>query len=171
MKIYDVVIVGASTTGCWFAYKMAEQGFSVLVLEKEKAENVSRCYDIFHMGKDEMIQSDLDIPSEDNPIYEFSFDGSPMKSPYGKYGVVMGDATVVGCHKHEYIMMMAERAEKAGAEILYGAPFTDLIFDDRNRVIGAKYKTEDVECLEAGEHNVPIHDQGAFDQHSVGCQN
>lgn len=34
MKKYDVLVVGASTTGCWFAYKMAEQGFNVLVIEK-----------------------------------------------------------------------------------------------------------------------------------------
>lgn len=26
MGKYDIVIVGASTTGCWFAKKMAEQG-------------------------------------------------------------------------------------------------------------------------------------------------
>lgn len=143
MKKYDVVVVGASTTGCWFAYKMAEQGFKVLVLEKEEADNVSRSYDIFHMGKSEMERSDLDIPEKDDPIFEFSFDGSPMKSPYGKYGVVMGNETVVGCHKHDYIMMMAERAKKAGAEILYGAPFTDFIFDDKKRVIGAKYETKD----------------------------
>ena len=34
MKKYDVLVVGASTTGCWFAYKMAEQGFKVLVIER-----------------------------------------------------------------------------------------------------------------------------------------
>lgn len=34
MKTYDVFVVGASTTGCWFAYQMAKQGFKVLVIEK-----------------------------------------------------------------------------------------------------------------------------------------
>ena len=30
MKKYDVLIVGGSSTGCWFAEKMAEKGSKVL---------------------------------------------------------------------------------------------------------------------------------------------
>ena len=52
MNEYDILVVGASTTGCWFAEKMASQGFSVLVIEKEEPENVSRAYDIFHITQD-----------------------------------------------------------------------------------------------------------------------
>ena len=59
MAKYDILIVGASTTGCWFAKKMAEQGAKVLVIEKNSPENVSRDYDIFHMGEGEMEQFDL----------------------------------------------------------------------------------------------------------------
>ena len=55
MKNVDILIVGASTTGCWFAERMAREGFNVLVIEKELPENVSRSYDIFHM-KTEKIQ-------------------------------------------------------------------------------------------------------------------
>ena len=54
MKKYDVFVVGASTTGCWFAYKMAKQGFKVLVIEKNVPDDVSREYDVFHMGKEDM---------------------------------------------------------------------------------------------------------------------
>ena len=50
MKKYDIVIAGASTTGAWFAKKMAAAGHSVLVIVKQNPENVSREYDIFHMG-------------------------------------------------------------------------------------------------------------------------
>lgn len=59
MEKYDVIIAGASTTGSWFARQMAQRGHSVLVLEKELAENVSRDYDIFHMGQSEMQRFDL----------------------------------------------------------------------------------------------------------------
>ncbi len=51
---YDLVIVGASTTGCWFAEKMARKGLKVFVIEKNQAYSVSREYDIFHMGEGEM---------------------------------------------------------------------------------------------------------------------
>ena len=84
MAKYDIIIVGASTTGCWFAEKMAKQGAKVLVIEKESTENVSRDYDIFHMGEGEMERSSLQIPDENNPIREFRFERSNMVSPYAK---------------------------------------------------------------------------------------
>lgn len=144
MKKYDVVIVGASTTGCWFAYKMAEQGFSVLVLEKQKSKDVSREYDVFHMGKADMERFDLDIPEEGNPLREFSFAHSTMMSPYGRYPKACAEAPVIGLHKHDYIMAMAKRAKKAGAEIVYGASFTDFIYEN-DKIVGAKYKTAKTE--------------------------
>jgi electron-transferring-flavoprotein dehydrogenase len=42
-------------------------------------------------------------------------------------------------------MAMAERAKNAGAEIIYGASFTDFIYEN-GKIVGAKYKTEDKEC-------------------------
>ena len=145
MKKYDIVIAGASTTGAWFAKKMAELGHSVLVIEKQEAENVSREYDVFHMGKADMEKFDLVIPPEGDPIREFCFGHSTMISPYGNYPKACAEAPVIGLHKHDYIMAMAERARDAGAEIIYGASFTDFIYDNNKRIIGAKYKTNDGE--------------------------
>lgn len=34
MGKYDILIVGGSTTGCWFAERMAKEGCKVLVIEK-----------------------------------------------------------------------------------------------------------------------------------------
>lgn len=141
MKKYDVLVVGASTTGCWFAHKMAEQGFSVLVIEKQKADKVSREYDVFHMGKADMEHFDMLLPDENDPVREFCFAHSTMISPYGNYPKACAEAPVIGLHKHDYIMLMAERAKKAGAEIVYGASFEDFIYDESKKIIGAKYKT------------------------------
>mgnify|MGYP003301891692 CR=1 FL=1 len=145
MKKYDVFVVGASTTGCWFAYQMAKQGFKVLVIEKNDPDNVSREYDVFHMGKADMEKFDLVIPPEGDPLREFCFGHSTMISPYGNYPKACAEAPVIGLHKHDYIMSMAERAKDAGAEIIYGASFTDFICDSNKRIIGAKYKTNDGE--------------------------
>ena len=144
MKKYDVLVVGASTTGCWFAYKMAEQGFKVLVIEKKEPDNVSREYDVFHMGKYDMENFDLLIPDEGDPLREFSFAHSTMMSPYGNYPKACAEAPVIGLHKHDYIMAMADRAKKGGAEIIYGASFSDFIYED-GKIIGAKYSTADGE--------------------------
>ena len=120
MKEYDVLVAGASTTGAWFAKKMAEQGHSVLVIEKQKPDDVSREYDIFHMGKAEMERFDLHIPKEGDDDYGFVFTSGRSYSPFGNYSKY-GNETVIGMHKHEFIMNMNREAEKAGAEIIFGA--------------------------------------------------
>ena len=54
LKNFDVVVVGASTAGSYYARRMVEKGFSVLVIEKSSKEKISPDYDIFHMGKADM---------------------------------------------------------------------------------------------------------------------
>ena len=141
MKEYDVLVAGASTTGAWFAKKMAEQGHSVLVIEKQKPDDVSREYDIFHMGKADMERFDLHIPKEGDDDYGFVFTSGRSYSPFGNYSKY-GNETVIGMHKHEFIMNMNREAEKAGAEIIFGAAFSDFLKDENGKIIGAKYITD-----------------------------
>lgn len=142
MEKYDIIVVGASTTGCWFAEKMAKQGFKVLAIEKEDEENVSRDYDIFHMGEMEMERSALQIPDENNPVREFRFERSNMVSPYANTKIPGGYSPVIGMHKHDYIMLMAQQAKNAGAEFVYGASFTGFLYDENDKICGVKYKTK-----------------------------
>ncbi len=144
MERYDVLIVGGSTTGCWFADRMAQTGARVLVIEKQLPENVSREYDIFHMGEEDMKRFGLEIPEEGNPVRGFRYEHSNMISPYGTYRKKGADSPVIGLHKHDYIMLMAEKAQKSGAEFIYGAAFTDFIYE-QGKIVGAKYKTADGE--------------------------
>ena len=144
MKKYDIVVAGASTTGAWFAKKMAAEGHKVLVIEKQKPENVSREYDIFHMGKAEMEKFGLDIPKEGDDDYGFVFTSGRSYSPFGNYSKY-GKETVVGMHKHEFIMKMNRQAVEAGAEIIYGAAFSDFLKDEKGNIIGAKYITDEGE--------------------------
>ena len=145
MEMYDVLIVGGSTTGCWFAEKMAENGSKVLVIEKQLPDDVSRTYDIFHMGEAEMERFGLDTLDEDNPVREFRFEHSSMISPYGTYYKRGADSPVIGLHKHDYIMLMAEKAKAKGAEFIYGADFKDFIYDANGKIAGAKFVTADGE--------------------------
>ncbi len=150
-ETYDILIAGASTTGAWFAREMAKRGHKVLVIEKEKANDVSRDYDIFHMEKYEMQKFGIEIPAEDDENYGFMFSSNGVKSPYGNYlKRNEGKNPVIGMHKHGLIMQMNEKAKEAGAKIVYGAAFTDFIYDENGKIVGAKYKTargeKEVEC-------------------------
>ncbi len=138
---YDILIAGASTTGAWFAREMAKRGFNVLVIEKEKADDISRDYDIFHMEKYEMQKFGIEIPKEDDKNFGFMFSSNGIKSPYGGYlKRNEDDSPTIGMHKHGLIMAMNEKAKAAGATIVYGASFTDFIYDENGKIIGAKYK-------------------------------
>ena len=141
MRKYDVAVIGASTTGSWFAKRMAENGFRVLMIEKQKKENVSRDYDIFHMGSKEMEKFGLTIPEKNEPDYAFEFTGGSAYSAFGNYPKP-SFTHVIGLHKHDYIMRMNEEAKKAGAELEYGASFSGFLFDESGRITGIRYKTE-----------------------------
>ncbi len=145
MKEYDIIVAGASTTGSWFAEKMASQGFKVLMLEKNSRDGISRNYDVFHMAKGEMEKFGYPVPVEGDIDYAFEFVGGAAYSAYGNYPKKTHTETV-GMHKHEYILRLNDNAVKAGAELIYEAAFSDFIYNEDGKIIGAKYLTE------TGEH-------------------
>lgn len=138
MKNYDLVIVGASTAGSFFARRMAERGFSVLVVDKSSREKISPDYDVFHMGKDEMEKYGLPEVKVGDGICEFIFTDQDMLSAYSNYPKP-APSTVVGMHKHDYIVLMNDWAVDAGAEILYNTAFDSLIYNENGKICGVTY--------------------------------
>lgn len=139
MKKYDVVIVGASTAGSYFARRMAEKGFNVLMIDKSSKERISPDYDIFHMGKDEMEHFGLPKVEKGDGIYAFEFTESYMYSAFGGYPKP-SPAPVIGMHKHDYIVRMNQWAEEAGATIEYQASYVECAYDDSGKVCGVIYE-------------------------------
>ncbi|MBR2868661.1 MAG: NAD(P)/FAD-dependent oxidoreductase [Clostridia bacterium] len=144
MKKYDVVIVGASTAGSYFARRMAEKGFSVLLIEKYKRENLSPAYDIFHMGKDDMELFGLPKVKEGDGIYAFEFSESAICSVFGNHPKPSSLA-VVGMHKHKYCVLMNDWAVEAGADIIYEATFKGLVYNECGKINGVTYEKDGVE--------------------------
>ena len=130
VKKYDVIVVGASTTGSWFGNEMAKRGFKVLMLEKQLRENVSRNYDIFHMAKSEMEKFGYPIPEKGDDDYSFEFDGGSYFSAYGNYPKPTHNL-VLGMRKHRYILRLNDNAVKSGAKLIYGASFTGFVLMSR----------------------------------------
>ena len=85
MKNYDVVIVGASTAGSYFARRMAEKGFTVLMIDRSSRDKISPEYDIFHKEKKEMERFGLPEVKEGDGICEFVFSDQDMLSAYSNY--------------------------------------------------------------------------------------
>lgn len=145
MKNYDIVIVGASTAGSYFARRMAEKGFGVLVIDKSSREKISPEYDVFHMGKAEMEQFDLPKVKEGDGICEFIFSDQDMMSAYSNYPKA-APTEVVGMHKHDYIVLMNDWAAEAGAQIVYNAAYDSLVYDENGKINGITY-TKDGEKI------------------------
>ena len=141
MKQYDVVVIGAATSGSFFARKMAEKGYKVKVIEKNTFEKVGTKYDIFHISEKEFERFSLPRPHENDKAWAFEFSGGYTCSPTGKYPK-RTDEAVVGLHMHEYTVLMNKWAQEAGAEIEYGAKFEDLILDD-GKIVGIEYEGKD----------------------------
>ncbi|MBQ5580932.1 MAG: hypothetical protein IIT43_06720, partial [Clostridia bacterium] len=79
---YDIVIVGASSSGAYFARKMAEQGASVLVIEKASRESLSTGYDIFHIAEADIEKHGLPKAKPGDGIWSFVFADMVHYSPY-----------------------------------------------------------------------------------------
>lgn len=145
----DIVIVGASTAGSYFARRMSEKGFSVLMIDKSTKERISPDYDIFHMGKDEMEHFGLPKVEKGDGIYAFEFTESYMYSAFGGYPKP-SPAPVVGMHKHDYIVRMNEWAEETGVQIVYEASFVECLYDENGKICGVTYEKNgekiSVEC-------------------------
>lgn len=139
MADYDVILIGGSTAGSYFARRMAEQGLSVLVLEKASRETISPAYDIFHMGAGEMEQFGLPPVSEGDGCFAFSFCENETRSAFGNYPKPSHDR-VVGMHKRAYIQRLNDWAVEAGAELLYEAEFLTFLYGDDGKICGVRYR-------------------------------
>lgn len=137
MNRYDIAIIGAATSGSFFAQRMAERGYSVKVIEKNTTETIGTKYDIFHVGRKEFDRFGLPRPVEGDKEWAFEFETNYTAAPSGKYPIKTFDP-MVGLHMHDYTLLMNEWAKESGAEIEYGAGFTDFIYED-DKIAGLKY--------------------------------
>ena len=135
---YDIVIVGASSSGAYFARKMAEQGFSVLVIEKSSRENLSMGYDIFHIAEADIEKHGLPKAEPGDGIWSFAFADMVHYSPY-HHSPKPYSVPTVGMHKHAYMLKLDDWAEDAGATILFEAPFESAIVKGKT-VKGVTFK-------------------------------
>ncbi len=64
----DAVVVGSGSSGCYFAWRLAQAGFQPLILEKRRLDQVGQEIDIFHMDEVRFDQFGLPHPSGEELI-------------------------------------------------------------------------------------------------------
>ncbi len=133
-KEYDIIVVGAGPAGSIAARFAAEQGVSVLMLEKDRDVGYPvRCGEaISKVGVEEFIKPDPKWIAA--TISKFSFnapDGTEVILDFGEAGYVL--------ERKIFDYELARTAADAGAEILTRAYVNGLLFDD-GKVSGVKYE-------------------------------
>lgn len=131
---YDIIVVGAGPAGSIAARYAAEQGVSVLILEKDRDVGYPvRCGEaISKAGVEEFIPSDEKWIAAH--IEKFS-----LNSPDGTEAIVEFEDAGYVLERRIFDYALAKTAANAGAEILTRAYVNGLIIED-NKVAGVKYE-------------------------------
>jgi flavin-dependent dehydrogenase len=139
MKSYDLIIIGAGTSGAYLAQRMARRGHKVLVIEQLSRAKVGTKYDIFHIERREFDRLDIPRPVEGDPAWAFEFEKNYNADPLTLYPKCQTNP-IVGLHMHEYTLLLCDRAEETGAEIKFGCAFEDFLYDDSGKICGVTAK-------------------------------
>jgi flavin-dependent dehydrogenase len=130
----DIVVVGAGTSGCYFAWRMCQAGYRVLVLEKQRLEDLGRSIGIFHM--DEVRFDEFGLPHPAGPElvgqYATGLAWSPDRQVQNevRYAFYVMD-------KPAFQQRMAGYVRDAGGEILAEAEVVEPIVENSS-VVGVR---------------------------------
>ncbi len=119
--IYDAIVAGAGPAGLVSARVIAEKGFKVMVLEKERRLGVKPCGEACSTPTlaDALVDPKGDFVAQD-------IKGARIYAPNEKNIFIRGEAGV-GCilNKALFLQNLASKAVEAGAEILMNSPFVE----------------------------------------------
>ena len=123
----DAVVVGGGTSGCYFAWRLGQAGFRVIILEKLELGQVGQAIDIFHMDEVRFDEFGLEHPSGEELLghHATGLAWSPdlevqNEVAYGFY--VM--------HKPSFQQRMHGLARESGGEILEQVEVVGPIVED-----------------------------------------
>ena len=138
MADYDVIILGACTSGAFLAKRLCSRGHRVLAIERLPKEKIGCKYDIFHIEEKEFAHFGIPRPVAGDPEWAFEFRNNYTADPRNEFPR-LADNPIVGLHMHEYTLLLDRLAAEAGADIEYDAAFEDFLFDDEGKICGVVY--------------------------------
>jgi flavin-dependent dehydrogenase len=127
----DVLVVGAGTTGIYFGWIMAKRGNSVIIIDREKRDNVGQRLEVIHLRP--KIMAELGIPP-------------PTAAPE----LICTWRGILVSRLPLFFQRMYTILEKDGAKLEFETEFTSLIFEN-GRIAGAKVVKEGKETTIAAK--------------------
>lgn len=123
----DVLVIGAGTAGCYFAWQLGKVGYKVHILECKTLTNLGKNIEIFHMDKIRFDEFGIPHPTNDELIHEepggynWSPDLKTMHHVHYPFYVM---------HMPSFIQRVQTYAREAGATILEHAKVNGVIIEN-----------------------------------------
>ena len=132
----DVLVIGGCTTGCYFARKMAEQGYRVVVADALPASRVGEHLPVFHIDKPKFDELGIPRPGPGDPDYIAEFDAGSYYPPSGQYmkrgdpaqKIIYADYPFLVCRLPQFAQRLRAWCREAGVEFLDETKFSELIY-------------------------------------------
>lgn len=119
---FDVLVVGAGTTGMYFGWLMAQKGHKVLIIDKDEREKVDERLEIIHFVP--RVMKELGIPPPTEPP-EF----------------VLSYKDIAVSRLPLFLQRMYKVLESDGVQFEFSCEFQELIYED-GRITGAKVQKD-----------------------------
>ncbi len=137
--MYDVLVIGAGPAGSHTAYKLAESGHKVIVLERKQAVGGKTC--CTGIISEECVRS-FDIP--DGVILR-RVNSARLFSPSGKMLRLWREAPqACVLDRDAFDVALASRAQARGVEYLLGSPVRDIVVGDDGVMVGVHHRNKDL---------------------------
>jgi flavin-dependent dehydrogenase len=142
---YDVVIVGAGTAGTYMAWLLIKKGISVVVVEKDRREEVGKRLEVIHFETDRIKKAGIPPPKEGYPELVGIFEEDTVNAPdFKTKKKVRALQTVI--RLTYFLQRMYEISEKDGVKFEFECKFLEPIFENKKIVgIFAKKKNKKIE--------------------------
>ena len=123
----DVIVVGAGTSGCYFAWRLSQAGFRTLVLEKQRLSELGRNIDIFHMDEVRFDEFGLPRPEGEELVGHY-----PMGLAWSPDRQVCNEVRYAFyvMHKPAFHQRLHRYVREAGGEILEATDVIDPIVEN-----------------------------------------
>lgn len=144
MRVFDIVIIGAATTGAYFGRLMAEKGFSVLVIDSLPEKDVGTRLTAIHLDRKYFEESGIPAPMLGDNDYLASYEYSMNESAYGHYPIKNNYPSIV-MRLDKFGKRLRDWARKIDCSFDFETEFINFIFDERKRICGITVKKEDKE--------------------------
>lgn len=140
MLEYDVVIVGACTAGTYFSNLLGKENLKVLVIDKDKEEDLSKRLDIIHFTRDSYKDFNIEESKEGDEEFVHNFDLCISKSALDNYPKKSFTKVSV-LHLPLFIKRLRKVAISNGVEFKFNESFDYVTYDERKRINGIVTKS------------------------------